>query len=362
MDHGSHTDSTLIDELALIDVAPLLDPTADPAPTAAAIDRACRELGFFRVTGHGIDATLLPRLDAAARAFFARPEAEKQTVAMEHAGAAWRGWFPVRGEITSGRPDRKEGLYIGLDHPDDHPRAAAGTPLHGRNLFPDPELADAVGDWLAALRPVADAVLRGIAIGLGIPSDWFERTITADPTVLFRIFHYPALPDNETADEWGVGEHTDYGILTLLAQDAAGGLQVRSPDGTWIDVPAEPGVLVCNIGDMLDRLTEGRYRSTPHRVRNTSGSGRLSFPYFFDPSWDAVVTPLPLDDAPPAADAERWDGADLAAWTGPYGDYLTAKVAKVFPDLFADVTAGDGTPVTPGAGSRSRSPSADRSG
>ena len=89
---------------------------------------------------------------------------------------------------------------------------------------------------------------------------------------------------------------------------------------------------------MLDRLTEGRYRSTPHRVRNTSGRTRLSFPYFFDPSWDAEVTPLPLDGTAPAADAaRRWDGADLQAWSGRYGDYLTAKVAKVFPDLFAAV-------------------------
>jgi isopenicillin N synthase-like dioxygenase len=153
--------------------------------------------------------------------------------------------------------------------------------------------------------------------------------------VLFRVFHYPALADNADADEWGVGEHTDYGLLTLLAQDGLGGLQVRSPSGDWIDVPAEPGVLVCNIGDMLDRLTEGRYRSTPHRVRNTSGRGRLSFPYFFDPSWDAEVTPLPLDDTPPTDDAtSRWDGTSVHAWTGRYGDYLAAKVAKVFPDLF----------------------------
>ena len=122
--------------------------------------------------------------------------------------------------------------------------------------------------WLDALRPLADALMRGIAVGLGLPAEWFERHLTGDPTVLFRIFHYPALPDNAEADEWGVGEHTDYGLLTLLAQDEHGGLQVRTPPGDWLDVPAEPGVLVCNIGDMLDRLTEGRYRSTPHRVRN----------------------------------------------------------------------------------------------
>jgi len=153
--------------------------------------------------------------------------------------------------------------------------------------------------------------------------------------VLFRIFHYP--PGDES--DWGVAEHTDYGLLTLLAQDDRGGLQVHAPDG-WIDVPAEPDVLVCNIGDMLDRLTEGRYRSTPHRVRNLSGQGRLSFPFFFDPSWDAEVVPLPLDGSPPADDADRrWDGTSVRLWDGTYGDYLTAKVARVFPELFARLDA-----------------------
>ncbi len=333
----------MFDELALIDVAPLFDPHGDASDVAVQIDRACRELGFFRITGHGIDGQRLADLDRLSREFFDRPDGDKEAFAMRHAGSAWRGWFPLGGEITSGVADRKEGLYVGIDHPADHPRVRSATPLHGRNLLPDDGLGAAVDDWLACLRPIADAVMRGIALGLGLPADWFETRLTADPTVLFRIFRYPALPDNATSDEWGVGEHTDYGLLTLLAQDGSGGLEVRSPGGDWIDVPAEPEVIVCNLGDMLDRLTEGRYRSTPHRVRNTTGRTRLSFPYFFDPSWDAVVTPLPLDGSPPADDAaRRWDGASLQAWAGTYGDYLTAKVAEVFPDLFDDVTGESG--------------------
>lgn len=345
MDHRSHLGSGAIDTVTLIDIGSLLTTGADPSGVVERIDRACRELGFFRVTGHGIDPDLLPRLDGAARAFFQLPDADKELVEMSRAGAAWRGWFPLRGEVTSGRPDRKEGLYLGVDHAENHARVVSGTPLHGRNLFPNEELRQAVDAWLSALRPVADGVLCGVALALGLEADWFERHVTDDPTILFRIFHYPALPDNDRADQWGVGEHTDYGLLTLLAQDHAGGLEVRTPDGRWIDVPAEPDVLVCNLGDMLDRLTEGRYRSTPHRVRNTSGRSRLSFPYFFDPSWDAEVTPLPLDGVPPADDvARRWDGESLHAWSGRYGDYLTAKVAKVFPDLFAKTTQA--TPPT----------------
>ncbi len=329
--------------LPLIDIGPLMTGQGDVDTVAQAINMACRSLGFFRITGHRLDPNLILRLDRHSRAFFAQPGDVKAAIAMPLAGSAWRGWFPVGGEVTSGTPDRKEGIYVGLEHPVDHPRVAAGTPLHGSNLFPAGELGPATMAWVNALVPVANAVMRGIALGLGLPTDWFETTLTTDPTVLFRIFHYPALPDNDRSDQWGVGEHTDYGLLTLLAQDHCGGLQVRTPNGEWIEVPAEPDVLVCNLGDMLDRLTEGRYRSTPHRVRNLSGQSRLSFPFFFDPSWDAVVTGLPLADTPPADDADRrWDGASLRAWTGSYGDYLSAKVARVFPGLFDRVSSDAG--------------------
>jgi isopenicillin N synthase-like dioxygenase len=97
-----------------------------------------------------------------------------------------------------------------------------------------------------------------------------------------------------------------------------------------------PGAFVCNIGDMLDRLTGGYYRSTPHRVRNLSGRERLSFPFFFDPAWDAHVPPLPARGTAETG-RPRWDGQDLRAFTGTYGDYLLAKVAKVFPQLREEV-------------------------
>jgi isopenicillin N synthase-like dioxygenase len=152
--------------------------------------------------------------------------------------------------------------------------------------------------------------------------------------VLFRIFHYPA----SNADKgWGVGEHTDYGLLTLLAQDDIGGLEVKTPRG-WTEAPPIRGALVCNIGDMLDRLTGGAYRSTPHRVMNASGRSRLSFPFFFDPGFDARIVPLPEHALARDDSSERWDRSNVHAFSGTYGDYLLSKVSKVFPDLAQRVT------------------------
>lgn len=288
------------------------------------------------IVGQGIPAELQERLEAASHAFFALPDSEKRAIEMARAGSAWRGCFPLGGELTSGVPDRKEGIYFGLEHPPDHPRVLAGVALHGRNQFPDSgELRLAVLGWLDALRPVADALMRASALGLGLPAEWFEQHLTDDPTVLFRIFHYPPEPPGSmSGTQCGVGQHTDYGLLTLLAQDQLGGLEVRALDGSWIDVDPVRGAVVCNLGDMLERLTSGRYRSTPHRVRNTSGASRLSFPYFSDPSWDATVPTLPLPATHDRGSQERWDGGDVLAWEGTYGDYLATKVAKVFPELF----------------------------
>jgi isopenicillin N synthase-like dioxygenase len=325
----------------VVDVGPLVDGRAGAADAAGeagrAIDAACREVGFFTIVGHGVDPGLLARLDRHARAFFALPETAKAAIAMPRAGRAWRGWFGVGGELTSGVPDLKEGLYFGAELPADDPRVVAGIPLHGPNLFPErpAALRDDVLGYMAEMARVGQAVLGGMALALGLGRRWFADHLTGDPTVLFRIFRYPPAAADPAA-RWGVGEHTDYGLLTLLAQDDRGGLQVKAPGG-WVDVAPLAGSLVCNIGDMLERLTGGRYRSTPHRVRNDSGADRLSFPFFLDPAWDAAVEPLPIAE-PPVNDgaAGRWDHASVHDVTGTYGDYLLGKVAKVFPRLAGD--------------------------
>ncbi|WP_426748597.1 isopenicillin N synthase family dioxygenase [Myxococcus faecalis] len=317
-------------------MSPLFDASRSEARKQVArdIEQACRDTGFFYVSGHGVPDVLLARMEELSHRFFALPREAKEAMDMARGGAAWRGWFPLGGELTSGKPDRKEGLYLGTELGPEHPRVKAGWPLHGANLWPVdlPELRGVVLEYMDRVTRAAHALMEGVAESLGLERDYFHRAYTADPTVLFRIFHYPAEPEPVDGEErWGVGEHTDYGLLTLLAQDANGGLQVKSRRG-WVEAPPIPGTLVCNIGDMLDRLTGGWYRSTPHRVKNVSGRDRLSFPLFFDPDFAAEVPPLP-NVAVDEDRAQRWDGASVHAFSGTYGDYLLGKVSKVFPQL-----------------------------
>jgi polar amino acid transport system ATP-binding protein len=331
------TDSSL----PLIDVAPLVAGSAGRDAVAAQIGAACRAHGFFYVTGHGVAPALVKRLEALSHFFFELPEETKMQWRMALGGRAWRGYFPLGGELTSGRPDWKEGLYLGTELPATHPLVQAKTPVHGPNLFPDvPGFRETILDYMTAVTQLGHRLMEGIALSLGLPAGYFAERYTADPLILFRLFNYPSQPVPEGLDvQWGVGEHTDYGLLTILHQDHIGGLAVHTPGG-WIDAPPVAGSFVCNIGDMLDRMTGGLYKSTPHRVkRNTSGHDRLSFPLFFDPNFEARVQRIEGLAGAEARDdsSERWDRANVHAFSGRYGDYLLAKVSKVFPQLRDEV-------------------------
>lgn len=324
--------------LPIIDIGPLR--SGSPKQTALAIDSACRDMGFFYISNHGVDIELQTQLETVSRIFFSRPEQEKKEIAMSKGGRAWRGYFPVGGELTSGKPDLKEGLYFGEELSQNHPKVLSKTPLHGSNLFPTSPVAmrEVVLKYMQSMLDVGHTLMRGIALALNLDPQYFHDHFTRDPLILFRIFNYPPPREPNEQNVWGVGEHTDYGVLTILKQDNNGGLEVKSRKG-WISAPPIPNTFVCNIGDMLDRMTGGLYRSTPHRVRNVSGRERLSYPFFFDPNFDARVQKLPLPQAQNIIDdsSERWDKASVHDFSGTYGEYLLRKVGKVFPDLSQSV-------------------------
>ena len=325
-------------DLPIIDISSLSIPGSDPEPVARQIHDACRQFGFFYIAGHGISRELQDDLLAKSVAFFNQSAEEKNVIRMELGGRAWRGYFSVGMELTSGTPDRKEGIYFGQHLDSEHPMVRKGIPLHGPNLYPEEpaNFASTVEEYIEAVTNLGHSLMEAISLSLALPLSYFHDRYTSDPLVLFRIFHYPPIATRtEKQMPWGVGEHTDYGVLTILKQDQVGGLQVKCGEG-WIDAPYIEDTFVCNIGDMLDLMTGGYYQSTPHRVLNKSGRDRYSFPLFFDPNFSAVMSPLPEIEKL-SEDRTRWDGANLQAFRGTYGEYVMAKISKVFPDLFKSV-------------------------
>lgn len=324
--------------IPVIDVKPLVLGSEERYAVAAKIGAACREHGFFYITGHGVSESLQRRLEQLSRDFFAQDLGAKLQIEMARGGKAWRGYFPVGGELTSGRPDLKEGIYLGTELGPDHPLVIAGTPMHGANLFPShmPEFRDVVLEYLSALKRLGQRLVAGIALSLDLEESYFADRYTSDPLILFRIFNYPpcrAQPG--LANLEGVGEHTDYGLLTILRQDMSGGLEVKVKS-RWVHAHPIANSFVCNIGDMLDRMTGGYYLSTPHRVINLSGQNRLSFGFFFDPNFNAEVKPIQIGGARDNKE-ERWDHASVHEFRGTYGEYLLSKVSKVFPELKREV-------------------------
>jgi isopenicillin N synthase-like dioxygenase len=290
-------------QIPIIDVSELVAGTPSRRAVAARLGEACRESGFFYAVGHGVDEHLQQRLSDLSRQFFAQDLQTKRRIRMALGGRAWRGYFGVGDELTSGKPDQKEGLYFGTELAADHPLVVAGTPLFGPNLFPaePPGFRETVLDYMAALTRLGHHLMAGLALSLDLGESYFADRYTGEPLTLFRIFNYPP-PRDPTL--WGVGEHTDYGLLTILLQEA-GGLEVRSRS-RWVSAPPVPGSFVCNIGDMLDRMTRG-------------------------------PIDLPGRDPPPDDQAQRWDRASVHAFQGTYGDYLLNKVGKVFPQLRQEV-------------------------
>jgi isopenicillin N synthase-like dioxygenase len=284
--------SSAIDQIPIIDISGFRD-GSDKDGVARAVQQAAETVGFLYIAGHGVDQALIDRAFAASKAFFALPEAEKLTVKVN---PFHRGYMPFNNSTYTAdlKPNFNETFLAGLDLGPDDPDVRAGVPLHGPNQWPAamPTLRTEIESYYGALMGVGETMLRIFAMALELEENYFLPYFRK-PMPFVRLLHYPPQPPTRAENEFGIAPHTDYGFVTILAQDEVGGLQVRRRGGGWIDAPYIPGTFVVNIADMLKRWTNDRWASTPHRVINTTGRERYSIPFFFDPTYHTLVECIP---------------------------------------------------------------------
>ena len=277
-------------EIPVIDCAPLRDGGPDGvAQVARDMRQASESAGFFYVRNHGVPAEVCDRARSAAASFFALPESEKEQVKVNELHRGYVGFGQAKLSETA-RSDLKESFVWGLELAADDPDVAAGKALMGPNQWPasPPEFAAAMTGFYDALSTCARMLLRPLAVGIGLPEDWFVQRFTK-PLARGAVLRYPPQPPTAPGDQFGTSAHTDYGGITLVWQDQAGGLEVLNRDGAWVQAAPMPETFVVNIGDLMERWTNHVYASNPHRVTNASGGERYSMALFFDPDFDTVI-------------------------------------------------------------------------
>jgi isopenicillin N synthase-like dioxygenase len=309
-----------MDRIPVIDIAELDHPV-----TLAAIDRACRDWGFFQVVGHGIAPALLDGHLAEARRFFAQPDVVKRSVERT-AENAW-GYFDR--ELTKNTRDWKQIFDVG--------------PADGRALRPQwpaaqPELRRAVLAYYAACEQLAFRLLGALSRNLGMPEAHLAASFRPRHTSFLRLNYYPICPAPErpagleTArrGHLGINHHTDAGALTVLQQDGQPGLEVYR-DGVWHLIEPRPGALVINIGDIVQVWSNDRYQAALHRVVVSESADRLSAAFFFNPDYAADYAPLPAvigAAAPPRYRPINW------------GEFRSRRAAGDYADLGDEVQIG----------------------
>ncbi len=292
-----------MDPIPVIDLAGALGPGGPrSAEVASQLRQSAMSSGFFYVRHHGVAAELIARQFALARRLMALPAATRAALSL-HRSPSMRGFDGIGAQTLDAgmRPDLKEGFYCGMAYPDDHPYVRAGYQTYGHNQWPAevPEAAGQCEAYIQALLVVARRLMQLLARSLGLPETYFDAAST-HPMITLRMLRYPPHPADGDAKTFGAGSHTDWGALTLLAQDDFGGLEVQMPDGRWIPATPVPETFVVNLGDMIPRWTNGLYHSNPHRVRNTcsGGAARYSIPFFYEPDYLARIEPVPGTVAP----------------------------------------------------------------
>jgi len=283
--------------LPIIDIGGLSSSSlTERKAVAERLRAACLDNGFFYIVNHGVPEQIITSLFDETRRFFDSPAAVKSAVD-KSLSFCQRGFEPMRAQTleAGSPPDLKESFYIGPELSLDDPGVVARRFNHGPNLWP-------VG--MRRFQPVTEAyfntmldlsrtLMRGLALALHLDEEYFAA-YCSNPHATLRLLHYPPQPANAAPGEKGAGAHSDFGGITLLLQDEVGGLQVQGKTKSeWIHATPIPGTFVVNLGDLIARWTNDRFRSTVHRVVNASGRERYSVPFFFSGNPDQVVECLP---------------------------------------------------------------------
>jgi isopenicillin N synthase-like dioxygenase len=278
-------------EMPVLDLGPWITGGAIE-PLARQFQEACSRTGFFYVRNHGVPQPVIDAVFDAARRYFALPLEERLQDRIDERFR--RGFMPQGVTQHPGhKPDVKESYVLGLDLPTTDPDVVAGRPLHGPNRWPadKPWLREAAMAYLEHTLVLGRRLLRVFATALELPEDFFAG-YTRKPMILTNLYHYPP-QETPTERELGAAAHTDYGTLTILAQDPIGGLELRTREGEWVGAPFIDGTLVINLGDLVKVWTNGQYVSNLHRVANRTGRERFSIPTFFNLDYDTPVACLP---------------------------------------------------------------------
>lgn len=270
-------------------------PTVDlkSADVAQAIDAACRTHGFFYLRHHGVSPGIIKNAFVHSAAFFALPDETKTVYHIANAHPHQRGYVPLFGEALDDEtpPDFKESYDLGVDLSPDHQDVVAGKPFSSPNVWPQVDgFKEAISAYHNAMMGLSERLVTLTAEGLGLRADFFDAAMR-DPVGNLRLLHYP--PSPQPGESGGCGEHTDYGFMTILAQDDVGGLQIEASDGQWLDIAPHSTEFVVNLGDLLTHWTGGRYQARRHRVIGGLSRDRYSIPFFLDPNVDADVSVVP---------------------------------------------------------------------
>lgn len=277
--------------LPLLDLSLLNGSDTERQAFLSALRHAARDIGFFYLTGHGIDPALLKQIQTLSREFFALPDEEKLAVAMVRS-PHFRGYNRAASELTRGQPDWREQFDIGAERTPlpQTPGTPSWARLQGPNQWPEglPELKPALLQWQREMTGMALRLLRAFALALNLDENAFDELYGDKPNEHIKLIRYPGRETTQSGQ--GVGAHKDSGFLSFLLQDQQRGLQVEVEEGRWIDAVPQDGTFVVNIGELLELASNGYLRATVHRVETPpAGADRLSIAFFLGARLDAVV-------------------------------------------------------------------------